>query len=311
VQELLRSGFDRDEVFNMRNAHDTVAMRALSSADIPEQDARFYLEGVQSGDTLVIVRTSERKAQQAANILRTYNVVDIQARSAGYRQAGPQDMRARDLDAEGTVLPVVEERLDVGKREVQRGGVRVHTTIEEQPVEEQVTLREERVNVERRPVDRPVSDADASAFKEQSFEVVERAEEPVVRKQARVIEEVVVGKDVRERTETVRDTVRRQDVHVDERGAERAVGASDYDAYDAQFRSRFQTRYADGDYTYEQYTPVYRYGYSLASDPRYRDRDWSAIEADARRNWEERNPNTWDEFKDEIRYAWDRVRGRA
>ncbi len=77
-------------------------------------------------------------------------------------------------------------------------------------------MREEHVTVERRPVNRAVSDADVSAFKEGTIEVTETAEEAVVAKQARVVEEVVVGKQVEERTETVRDTVRRTDVEVEQ-----------------------------------------------------------------------------------------------
>jgi hypothetical protein len=123
-----------------------------------------------------------------------------------------------------------------------------------------------------------------------------------------VIEEVVIGKEVQERTETIRDTVRRQDVHVHEEGAERAVGTSGYDAFDADFRNHFQANYSDSDYSYENYSPIYRYGYSLGSDRRYSG-DWNTVEPEARRRWEERNPDSWDEFKDSIRYAWDRARG--
>jgi len=113
-------------------------------------------------------------------------------------------------------IPIVEEQLAVGKREVQRGGARIHTYVTERPVEENVTLREEHVNVERHAVNRPASEADLNAFKEGTFEVTERAEEAVVAKQARVVEEVVVNKEATERTETIRDTVRRTDVDVDE-----------------------------------------------------------------------------------------------
>lgn len=207
------------------------------------------------------------------------------------------------------MLPVVEEDIDIGKRQVQTGGVRVQTRVEERPVEEQVNLREERVNVERRPVDRPLGDADA-AFKEQSFEVTEMAEEPVVRKQARVTEEVVVNKDVRDRTETVRDTVRRQDVDVQQAGAERAVGASGYDAFDSTYRQHFNSNFANSGYTYDQFSPVYQYGYSLANDQRFAGQDWNTFEPDARQAWEARNPGTWEQFKDSVRYAWDTARGR-
>ena len=81
--------------------------------------------------------------------------------------------------------------------------------------------------------------------------------------------------------------------------------------YDNDFQTHYQTYGMDSGYTYEQYTPIYRYGYNLAMDPTYRDRDWDAIEPEARRRWEDRNPNTWERFKDSVRYAWDKARGAA
>jgi uncharacterized protein (TIGR02271 family) len=112
-------------------------------------------------------------------------------------------------------LPVLEEQLQVSKREVERGAVRVSTVVSERPVEEQVRLREEHVSVERRPVDRPVAPAAVAALRDQTLEVRESAEVPVVAKEARVVEEVVVRKDVAERAETVRDTLRRTDIRVE------------------------------------------------------------------------------------------------
>ncbi len=114
-----------------------------------------------------------------------------------------------------TVIPVVEEELVVGKREVQSGGAHIRTGVIETPVQESVSLHEEHVTVQRQAVNQPVTDA-ATAFQEKSFEVTETAEVPVVAKSARVVEEVVVGKTATDRTETVRDTVRRTDVEVDE-----------------------------------------------------------------------------------------------
>ena len=117
-------------------------------------------------------------------------------------------------------IPVTEERLNVGKREVGGGRVRVRSYVVEQPVEEQVNLRDESVSVERRPVDRPLTGADRDrAFQERTIEAEEKSEEAVVNKEARVKEELVVNKDVNQRTETVQDTVRRTEVDVeDERG---------------------------------------------------------------------------------------------
>ena len=192
----------------------------------------------------------------------------------------------------------------------QRGGVRLYTRVTERPVEETVRLRDETVHVERRPVDRRATEADVAAARERTVEVTETDEEPAVRRQARVVEEVVVSKDVEERTETVRDRVRRTEVEVAPVGAEHAREARGFDAYDADFRSHYTTSLAGRGHPYERWAPGYRYGYQLASDPRYSGRDWTAIEPEARRDWEARHQGTWDEFKDTIRYAWDKVRGR-
>jgi uncharacterized protein (TIGR02271 family) len=123
---------------------------------------------------------------------------------------------SRTLEAGQTVaIPVTEEELQVGKREVQGGGVRVHTEVTERPVEAQVNLREEHVKVERRPVNRPATDADFDKAAA-TIEATEKREVAVAAKHARVTEEVVVGKVAADRTETVRDTVRKTDVEVEQ-----------------------------------------------------------------------------------------------
>ena len=122
--------------------------------------------------------------------------------------AGLTGTEGRLSDRGEEVIPVVEERLRVGKRDVSHGRVRIRSYVVETPVEEQVTLREERVAVERRPVDRALGDAE-QAFQERTIEAEERREEAVVSKEARVKEELVVRKEAEQRTETVSDTVRR------------------------------------------------------------------------------------------------------
>ena len=95
--------------------------------------------------------------------------------------------------------------------------MRVFTRTTERPVEQDIRLREEHARVERHPVDRPATEAElGEAFKEKSVELRETAEEPVVAKTARVVEEVEVGKDVSERTEQIQDSVRRTDVEVED-----------------------------------------------------------------------------------------------
>ena len=112
----------------------------------------------------------------------------------------------------------------MGKREVSRGRVRVRSYVVETPVQEQVSLRQEHVEVERRAVDRPVTAADEALFRERTIEATESSEEAVVAKEARVVEELVVRKEAGERVQTVRDTVRRTEVEVEDGRA--AAGAA-------------------------------------------------------------------------------------
>lgn len=115
-------------------------------------------------------------------------------------------------------IPLVEERLVVGKREVETGGIRVRSRIVEKPVSEQVRLRDEHVEVERRPVTGRVENPGA-LFQERTIEMTETDEEAVVAKEARVREEMVVRKDVDHHDEQISDTVRRTEVDVEEIGA--------------------------------------------------------------------------------------------
>ncbi len=204
---------------------------SIFGTDINEDELDIYSEAVRRGSAVVIVETNDQMTERASEVLNQHNAVDVDRRAAQYRASGynKYDAKAPLYSAEQTrtetqnyanqgevALPVIEEQLNVGKRVVQRGGVRVHTRITERPVEETVNLREEKVTVNRRPVDREFSDADRTTLNKGDFTVMTQGEEAVVSKEARVVEEVVVGKNVTERQETVRDTVKRTDVEVEE-----------------------------------------------------------------------------------------------
>jgi stress response protein YsnF len=75
-----------------------------------------------------------------------------------------------------------------------------------------VTLREECATIERHPVDRI---ATAEDLKAASVEVRETAERAVVAKTAHVIEEVTVGKEASERSETINETLKGTEVEVE------------------------------------------------------------------------------------------------
>lgn len=144
--------------------------------------------------------------------------------TSGYGATGTSDYGATgtsDYDNAGRgrvtgeqVIPVVAEELEVGKRQVQRGGVRVFSRIVSEPVSESVNLHDERVVVDRRPVDREATEADFNT-REGAIEITATGEEAVIGKRSRVVEEVVVGKQATDRTEEVTDTVRHTEVDVE------------------------------------------------------------------------------------------------
>ena len=261
VHDLESAGFGGNNVSLIRNASRGL-LSSFEQLRMPQEDANIYQEGIRNGGAVVIVQQlADDDANRAAAILDRYNLVDIDARRRSYGRttetatttatetatttatAGAthlQQTRAtvgqassgtgrRNLYEGGDmVIPIVEEEVQVGKREVEGGGVRVTTSVQERPVEEQVTLRDETVQVERRPVDRPVTDADVAQVREGTVEIREHDEQAVVSKQARIVEEVVIKKDVRQRPETIQDTVRRTDVQVEEIPASaRAIGAGE------------------------------------------------------------------------------------
>jgi uncharacterized protein (TIGR02271 family) len=140
----------------------------------------------------------------------------------GSEQTGRQPMSSGETGrtVEEERIPLVEEELRVGKREVARGGARVRAYVREVPVHEEVSLREEHVSVERRPVNetlgRGALDQNADLLRDRTVEMTETSEEAVVGKEARVREELVLRKTVEQRTEQVDDTVRRTEADVDE-----------------------------------------------------------------------------------------------
>ncbi len=88
---------------------------------------------------------------------------------------------------------------------------------------------------------------------------------------------------------------------------EQSVETQNYDRYQDDFRKHFAETYSSQGFTFDQFAPAYRYGYDLATNQRFMDRDWDSIMTDAQAYWEERHPGTWENFKDSIRYAWMRV----
>ncbi|MEZ0171106.1 YsnF/AvaK domain-containing protein [Microvirga sp. TS319] len=260
VSRLEQAGLSRGDIDVYTDASDTL-IDDLVDEGVPRSDAHAYAEGVRRGRALVTVECDDDAVDRVVGILDGEGVLDLDEQQTSWRADGWQGhdasasggvagmgsassdvasdlagsgrtTRARadaaDVGGSDQVIPIAEEELHVGKREVGHGRVRIQSRVVERPVQEQVTLREERVDVERRPASGTTQAGTISGdpFQERTIEVEERREEPVVSKEARVTEEVVVRKDVEERTETVSDTVRKTEVDIEDERRSQGTGTT-------------------------------------------------------------------------------------
>ena len=235
---------------------------SLKDFFMPEEDRYAYSEGLSRGGTLLTVSVEPTQSDTAYDILEQNGSIDLDQRESAWRQegwsgysaggataassttgttaTGTSATGAAALKSAGTTtgesdyIPVVEERLNVGKRMVDSGRVRVRSYAVEKAVSENVTLHDETVHVDRRVVDRAVTPGDMALFEDKVIEATEMREEAVVSKEARVVGEVGIRKDAAQRVETVTDKVRHTEVEVeDERGNVSRTGTTGTTVTDA------------------------------------------------------------------------------
>jgi stress response protein YsnF len=219
--------------------------RGLNDYHLSSEDRHAYGEGLRRGGALLVAEVDgDENPDTIVKALEETPSVDLEDRQRGWQQEGwspysgrsglgesggtPQSALAAGTTsgtgATGNIveedrIPIIEEEIRIGKREVERGGARVRSYIRETPVHEQVTLREEHIEVERRPVESQTlrgGTAGQEMLQERTIEMVAKGEEAVVEKVANVREEIVVKKTAEEHTEQVEDSVRRTEVEVDE-----------------------------------------------------------------------------------------------
>lgn len=257
MEALVTAGFSRQDV-RVSEGTDTPVGDGSITSDIKHffadlfgtgdaESARKYSEAVKRGrQVLTVVAMSEPEIERAADLIEPFGPVDIDEQAAQKgggamsgeamrtssgteQQSAPQSRQGaqgsslqgsqqRAAGAESTAIPVIGEQRHVGKREVERGGMRVFQ---------------------------------------------------------RVIETVEVEQ----------------------------LGAGD-----TYYRSHFDSNYASTGARYEDYTPAYTYGSTMAGNTVYRGRAWDEVEPTLRSGWETRNPgSTWENIKAAVRHGWDKI----
>jgi len=196
---------------------------------------------------------------------------------------GGADRTRRTADSGEVRVPVAEEQLRVGKREVELGEVEVRKTVTTEEQSVPVELRREEVHVEQvDTADRPATGQDL--FQEGTIRVPIRGEEAVVSKEAVVTGEVVIDKEMETERQNVSGTVRREHVEVDR----------DYDQHRDNFRQHYTgrqgqtagTQYASR--SWEEAEPNYQYGYATARSGQYGGRSFEESEAELRADYRRR-----------------------
>jgi hypothetical protein len=215
----------------------------LRNAGVSAALAEHYAAAVGQGETLESVIVDDRSADRVVEVMKRHAArsgVGLEAKPLTQPTAttehGGMFERAKEAVAEklgrgpgareretvalDEYIPVMREEVQIGKREVERGGVRASVRVTERPINEHIRLREEHVDIERRPVNR-VPRADEPIFTAREIVMTERGEEAVVSKQVRIVEEIRLHKTVSEREQVITDKVRSTEVDIDQGATDR------------------------------------------------------------------------------------------
>ncbi|MBV8843159.1 MAG: YsnF/AvaK domain-containing protein, partial [Bryobacterales bacterium] len=277
-------------------------LEQLFSGESPDSTTD-YQAALKSGKAVVAVDTDDAHEDDVIDVLENHGATHV-------HDEEPSSAKQQDIkQQEGTStqsIPVIEEQVSIGKKTVVRGGVRVYSHVVEQPVEQQVHLRDEKVRIERRPANRPISELPQEQVPEKTIEIIETTEEPVVTKQRRVVEEVVITKESTERTEPVRETARRTEVKVEPLGASSSSIPSECQT---DFQNNYREQYASAGGVFSDYLPAYEYGYRMGTDNR--GKDFPAIEERLRTDYLKNHPQSvWDKVRGAMRYGYERATGK-
>ena len=201
--------------------------------DTPGEGARVIVRGL-DGQGMVL-QPNSYQLRNGQLELGSAGRLDNQYTGAGSVAEGGDIFRTQRLDVssgvetldvgagESRVIPVVREQVHVTRREVERGGVRVHKRVEErEEVVEQPTYREE-VTVERVTLGQPIADVVAPRQEGDTLIIPVLEEMLVVEKRLVLKEEIRITKRRITETEQARVLLREEHVDIEELGDRSAL----------------------------------------------------------------------------------------
>lgn len=201
------------------------------------------------------------------------------------------------------VIPLAEERLTVGTREVMIGEVVIRKRVVEEERMIPVTIRREEVEFVRLAPGEPLPagwGADAGA---EITRFPLHGSEPTFEKTAVVNREVAVQRGTQTKQHDVTGTVRREHVDVEER----------YQRARPQFERDFTAQRGAGATRavgFAEAEPQYRAGFDAAHDPRYAGKDFAAVEPDLQQQYgaSAGQADDWEALRRRIRAGFEAAR---
>jgi len=272
---------------------------ALTGLGIPEAEAGYYAEGVRRGGVLVTAQVPEDSVNWAMDILDRYNPVDIEERVGLWKQRGWSNF---DPNAPSyTVDSLNQERAAYRADDTTQSHSRGWPEVEPPAGEVEADLSTDPNYGSRGwpEVEPPAGERDTSYGS--TTQPVDSSGWTEIEPPAGEVEidpSANPNYGSRGWPEVASSAEDDDDNYFD----------NEYSFYETGYRQHYDTNFANSGYTYEQYTPAYRYGYDLAVHPSYSNYSWVEVESAAQRSWEETNQGTWDQFKDAVRHAWERVK---
>jgi stress response protein YsnF len=209
VGALTKSGIEKDAIDILEDVAASEISSRLIEAGYGKDQAERYRKAMRNGGALVVAEAEDDAADGVLKTMRSFKTLTPETL---IELTDKQPAESEEVET----AQVIDEELEVGVARTS-GGKRLKTEITEREVEETVTLHTETVEVARTKAHRVLKPEEADkAFHERTVEMVEITEKPVVSKQAHVVEEVSLSKKSGEREVTVKGTVRRQDVTVED-----------------------------------------------------------------------------------------------
>lgn len=318
---------------------------SLMGAGITEGDAEAYVEGVRRGGTLLSVSAADNETDDVRQILVRNGAVDMDVKAAEWRSSGwnsdgyaagnvsmgsAVDSHATDADtlSEGT------RRAPHFAGEDATGGAFSSSSGRQLSSDQRASLAGDERNagvgtsdqlgagrgprIYDRPGRGPSHDADAApspAHGDYARGMREEAAPDVEPDYARGERDAQPTHDAQLDGETAGphhgDYARGMRGDAEAVQPDFARGQRGYEVYDTDFINHYQSLTGAGGQPYDYYKPGYQFGYEMANDKSYSHDSWETAERDARPRWEQEARGSWEEFKQTIRYGWEKARGRA